>query len=312
MPPRAEMPFSQTQPGPNDPSGVPSEPSLTHDAERADGSAADLSTTEPERAGLDGADERHELAIPPPDDTTSAVPTLATDRPAEAAAAPNSASIVATPLADAPAVGNAGSGELLRSPIDAPTYAGEELQQALSRVTTALDRIHASAGASKEERSTAARAMYQRLCDVAQICSFVELDDPQLGLRMNATEALLARIAREPPLRDFVGRTAAGWLNYASRTSDGIALAGEVVRIEQMGPYFETHVRLLTRPEQVVRVVSRVSPPFDPHTPYDVGAQLLILGSIVANPLVTLPDYPASGPIVWRGLHFATSDPGHE
>ncbi len=50
------------------------------------------------------------------------------------------------------------------------------------------------------------RTLYQRLCEVAQIVSFVDVHDPQIGRRMKAIEALTDRIAQSPDLRQLVSR----------------------------------------------------------------------------------------------------------
>ncbi len=126
---------------------------------------------------------------------------------------------------------------------------------------------------------------------------------------MNAVNALLVRIARQEALLNLVGRTAAGWVDYPSRTSDGIAVAGEVTRITSVGRFWDTELALSSRPEETIHVINDVPPQLDPRLPYDVGSQLVLLGSIIDDPGHELPDYPGSGPVVWHGIHLPTYDP---
>jgi hypothetical protein len=185
----------------------------------------------------------------------------------------------------------------------APIYSGAQLQQALARVVTAMDQLERSDAAPRDERLKLARNLYQRLCDVAQTAGHVDLDDRQLGQRMNATAALLERVASRESLRNLVGRTSADWLNFPARTSDGIALAGEVIQIEPKGRYWETELRLASRSDQTVRVLTDILPQLDPRMPFDVGCRLLVLGTIVQEPAQQLTGYDGPGPVVHCVLH---------
>jgi hypothetical protein len=212
-----------------------------------------------------------------------------------------------------PIAGKVGSSEVLTlfdsspnfsaGPLNAPTYSGVQLQAALARVVTALDQLEGAVGAERQQRMELARHLYQRLCDVAQIASFVDSDDPRLGQRMNAVDALLFRIARNQSLLNLVGRTSAGWIASPARTSDGIALVGEVVRIESKGCYWESELQLSSKSKSTIRIVSEVPPSLDPRMPYQLGSHLIVLGSVLADPANELMAYPGQGPIVWCGIH---------
>ena len=90
-----------------------------------------------------------------------------------------------------------------------------------------------------------ARELYQRLCDVAQIASFIDVDDRELGRRMNAVSALLVRIARQEVVAES-GRPHLGRLDrFPSRTSDGIAVAGKVTADRGLGRVLADRVGLL-------------------------------------------------------------------
>lgn len=184
-----------------------------------------------------------------------------------------------------------------------PRYTGIQLHSALSRALTALERLRDAAGKPREERQQSARGLYERLCDVGQIVADVDLEDPQLGQRMNAAEALLGRIASDEQLMDLFSRTASSWLAFPSRTSNGIVLAGRVVEIRAAGPFTESHLKLSDDQQTVIRILSRVSPALDARMPYQVGDELLVLGLILDDPAQSLEGYADSGPVVLRSLH---------
>jgi hypothetical protein len=184
-----------------------------------------------------------------------------------------------------------------------PEYSGEQLQQALARAVSALENLEQADGMAREDRLQLARNLYQRLCDVAQIASYVDLDDPRLGQRMNAVAALLERIGQSQSLLNLVGRASAGWLNFPARSSDGIAVSGEVVRIVARGRYWETELKLATKTDQTVRIITRVPPQLDPRSPYDIGSQLLLLGSII-DQVTELADHPVPFPVVRPCIHL--------
>ena len=191
----------------------------------------------------------------------------------------------------------------------APVYSGEELQQALAQALTALEELEAasdpSARAARRERQ---RALYQRLCEVAQTVAFVDVNDPQIGRRMKAVEALTDRIARNPELRRLVAEAAGSWLNYSARTSNGIALIGEVKEIRAVDTMFETELQVDSKASPHVLVLSTTQPQYDPRAPFDVGQQLILLGSILSEPAPNAAATLARPPSrIWNGFHAVCS-----
>jgi hypothetical protein len=188
-----------------------------------------------------------------------------------------------------------------------PKYDGAELQRSLARAVSAMDHLTNQAGKEREVRAEAARQFYQRLAEVAQIVSFVHSDDPDFGQRMNATEALLGRVANDASMRNLVRRTAGGWLNYPARTSDGIAAVATVSRIEPLGNQYEVYLESSDAAAYELRMISRSQPSLDARCPYAVGDTLLLLGSILSHPSHRFPDYPDTGPVILHGLHVRLS-----
>jgi hypothetical protein len=186
-----------------------------------------------------------------------------------------------------------------------PVYTGAELQETLARARRSLEEVRATADRPDVNLRDQQRVLYQRLCDVAQMVTFVDVQDPQIGRRMKAVEALAARIARDPQLRKLVAGAACSWLSFSARTSNGIALVGEVTQIRQTGKWFETELRLQAKSSERVFVLSTRDPMQDPREPYAVGQQVVLLGSILPRVNSWLPTAEADRDRwIWRGFHM--------
>jgi hypothetical protein len=125
---------------------------------------------------------------------------------------------------------------------------------------------------------------------------------------MNAVDDLLRRLGRNESLLGLIGRTSASWIAYPARTSNGIALVGDVVGIEPRGALWETEMRLSSKTGTTIRVLSMLPPPLDPRMPYDVGSRLIVLGSVFSDLTADPSDFRQSA-TVWRGIHHAFETP---
>lgn len=193
-----------------------------------------------------------------------------------------------------------------RANIDMPLYTGEQLQRSLRLARDSLVRLNANPNASRVDRMNYARDLYRRLCEVGQCVAYIDTDDRRLGQRMEATDALLMRIASSESLTHLIGRTATSWLRFNDRPNNGIALAGRVSSIRAVGDYFETELQLLSRPETSLRVVSHVTPQLDPRVPFEVGAELVVLGALIER-AEELPGYSGELPVIYRGHHVVVT-----
>ncbi len=167
---------------------------------------------------------------------------------------------------------------------DPPVYLGYELRQALAELEPTLQAVQDDPGLDRAVRRERLRIVYRKLCDVAQIISFLDSTDPESDLQRTAVDTISAQIAEEPKLRRLIAEAADSWLNFPSRTSDGIALMGEVQQIRPIGGMFETEVRLAARTGTRIRVLSATDPAQDSRHPYAEGDTLLLLGSIISAP----------------------------
>ena len=193
---------------------------------------------------------------------------------------------------------------------DAPVYTGPELRQALAAVRTTLESFQNSPPANRETRRDQQRLLYQRLCDVAQIVSYLDGDDAEIGPLMQAVEATLGRFTADPRLRRLVAEAAESWLRFPTRTSDGIALIGRVAEIHPHDASFETAPQLDSNIASEVRVFSPDDPTQDAREPYTAGDNLILLGSILpGTPAVEQEDAPQTAFSIWSGFYSVCTPP---
>lgn len=187
--------------------------------------------------------------------------------------------------------------------LDPPTYSGKDLKALLGAVRTQLDDY--KLGGDRETRRNQLRMLYQRFCEIGQVATFVDMSDPEIGKLMQATEALLTRIADSEDQLRLVGGAAVTWIGYSSRVTNGVAIAGEVVDVRAAGQLYESTVRLHGRPEHTVRLISRRNPLTDARQKYEPGDEIIAFGSIVNDPGQQLVGYQGiKEPVIWRGLYL--------
>lgn len=182
------------------------------------------------------------------------------------------------PLVDLPPLANASMPEYQ------PSYAATELQAALIAIGTMLQDQSAIDAEDRESRRAWLRQFYQRLCEVAQVATFVNVEDRETGKMMRASEKLLARISNSSELMELVRWAAADWIRFTSRSSEGVALVGEVVQIDAVGDRYNVQLQLPGNHGPIVHVVRDIDPALDPRHAFGVGQQILVLGSILSDP----------------------------
>jgi hypothetical protein len=165
-----------------------------------------------------------------------------------------------------------------------PSYSASELRSALIDMDALLQENDSKETEDREQRRTRLRRVYQKLCDVSEAVTFVDVEDRDVGKTMRATERLLTQISNSQELMELVRWAAADWLRLSSRSSDGVALAGEVVRIEAVGNRYNVQIQLPGRNGPIVHVVREIDPALDPRHAFQVGQQILVLGTILSEP----------------------------
>ena len=192
--------------------------------------------------------------------------------------------------------------------VDAPMYSGSELKDLLRTARNQLAAYHV--GLDREQRRKQLNLLYQTFCEIGQVATFIDLTDPDIGRLMQATEATLVRISKSTDQLRLVGRAAQTWINYPSRVTNGIAIAGEVTEIKPVGRLFQSTVTLYGRPDESIRLMSLRNPSTDVRQNYKLGDQIVAFGSIVDQPEIEFVGYEgANVPVVWRGLYLVVRPP---
>ena len=165
-----------------------------------------------------------------------------------------------------------------------PSYSASELQSALIAIGRLLQDQGALETQDRDVRRARFRELYQKLCDVAQVVTYANVEDREVGKMMRTTEKLLTRVSGSAELMELVRWAAADWIRFPSRNSDGVALAGEVVGIYAVGNRYDVQIKLPGRNGPIVHVVREIDPALDPRHAFHVGEQIIVLGSILSDP----------------------------
>ncbi|HEV3338876.1 MAG TPA: hypothetical protein VG125_00920 [Pirellulales bacterium] len=143
-------------------------------------------------------------------------------------------------------------------------------------------------------------AAFERLCDLAEAVTFVQFDedDPRRDECREAAEAIALAVGAQRERTETAGRLAGQRLDNSQRQSNGILLAGTVLRAEHEGDLFAIHLMLFGCGKPVT-LISRQPP--DP--PVERRDRLVVLGSIIDSPRDNLAGYAGELPqVVWGGL----------
>ena len=143
-------------------------------------------------------------------------------------------------------------------------------------------------------------AAFDRLCDLAEIVTFVQFDqdDPHRDECRRAAEAIAMAVGSQRDRVEIAGRLAGARLDESQRQSNGIVLAGTVQRAESEGDLFVIQIMLFGSGKPVT-VISRQPP--EPLV--QRRDRLVVLGSIVDSPRDNLAGYAGNlSQVVWGGL----------
>ncbi len=140
--------------------------------------------------------------------------------------------------------------------------------------------------------------LYARLCHLAEVVTFVSKGDNSSWNQRDGVQQLLAQVGGDQKGAEAIGRLAGFQLDQMHHRNPGIALAGTVQEMSQVGNLYGMRIVLFGLPK-VVTVVSwrPAQPAIKEHD------RVIILGSIVENPVENLVGYEGRLPqVVWGGL----------
>jgi hypothetical protein len=152
-------------------------------------------------------------------------------------------------------------------------------------------------------------AAFDRLCDLAEIVTFVQFDedDPRRDDCRQAAEAIAMAVGSQRDRIDIAGRLAGARLDESQRQSNGIVLAGTVQRAQSEGDLFAIQLMLFGC-GKTVTVISRQSP----QPPVQRRDRVVVLGSIVDSPRDNLAGYTGNlSQVVWGGLPLKLASTAH-
>ena len=186
-----------------------------------------------------------------------------------------------------PEVAGLAPGKIRNAPQVSADNIVESFQAALSG-NSAWDADEASSpsGALKRE-------FYQSFSTLGEALTFADRSDEQVSTQIAETTKLLHEIGKQAEKLAVIGVVANGWIkaSYETRKTNGICLYGVVKSVEPIGNFFETTVE---SENQQIAVVSME----DPSESFAEGRQVLVLGTILDNPVKNLGGYEGSREVV--------------
>jgi len=140
--------------------------------------------------------------------------------------------------------------------------------------------------------------LFAQLCHLAEVVTFVSKGDGNTWSQRETLQTLLASVGSDPKAAEAVGRLAGFQLEPNRHRNPGIALAGTVQEMSQVGSLHAMKVVLFGLPKVVTVVSWRPAQPA-----INVHDRVIILGSIVDNPVENLAGYDGrQDQVVWGGL----------
>jgi hypothetical protein len=182
---------------------------------------------------------------------------------------------------------------------NAPKIASAEMGRTHLAARRAHETWKLSEGRDDTTRLDAQRSFYRSLCKLAHQITFVEATDGQHPTRMDAVRQTLIEYGEDPAKAEMLAAGGASWLVSTHRDTEGIFLLGTVAGIRPQGKLFETRLVLANEKKTPIVVMSLIDPL--PH--YQAKDHVVILGTIVRDPLLNLGGYEGSeSTVIWGGF----------
>lgn len=163
--------------------------------------------------------------------------------------------------------------------------------------TLALD---ASTSPDIAQRRKLAADFYRSVARLGEAMSLVDRTDRRVIEKTGEIARLLHAISGQADKLDLIETVTPSWMDNP-RPHNGIILLGRVVEAKAQGPWSVIRLQLASKDERRVVVISADKGPQD----YPLHAQVLVLGSLLADPQKPLPIIPSeAGSIVLAGLHI--------
>lgn len=173
-----------------------------------------------------------------------------------------------------------------------PTTASD-LDRALKGMESATNDVEialspAVADLSVEKRREFGEAYYNAITRLGEVALGSDPTDPEIRNASKGVSTTLEEIAKNPAKQRLLAALAERALKATKRANGGLCVVGKVTRIEPNGgKLYEVDVELVTKNKTLVTVFVGD----DPNKYYSVGANVLLLGVMVADPAANLTGY---------------------
>ena len=196
------------------------------------------------------------------------------------------------------------SEEAQREPVEVRTAPGVTRQDFLERLSQAAsandawDRANADDPIEYRKRSA---GLYQALARLGEALTYVNHQDASVIESLLKVNGLVRSISRDDAKMKLIRKVAAGWMK-AKRPHNGVCLNGVATSIETRGQLYATEITMASG--GTLTLVGTVNP----STHFQMGADILVLGTILENPRQNLDGFEGDEPVViLDGFHLGLS-----
>ena len=170
------------------------------------------------------------------------------------------------------------------------------------KVATELERAREDfdkfVSATDDTKNGKAVALYKQLCRLSYAVTYANPESAGIDETAEECTTFVRNLTADVATRKKLGATAPRWAASKRRTVHGIFLGGRVIEINEEGSLFHTVVEVYNRDKDSMVVASRIDPRKNSRTTYTVGDEIVVLGTLVANP----NESKSQEQIVWGGL----------
>ena len=184
--------------------------------------------------------------------------------------------------------------------LNVPSLTVEDFDLSFRKARAALTELQ-----SDKKNRTYQKKLYQSLAELGRTATYLDRSADGAAERLASTENLLREIASDTYRCKIIGAGASGWIRYRQRGTSGIALTCNVKQIVANGTYFQIKAEVFGRSNQFIDFISLTHPKENARFPFDVGSNVILLGTIVDDPQSQIQNYAGSDSVVvWSGIHW--------
>jgi hypothetical protein len=182
---------------------------------------------------------------------------------------------------------------------NAPAFATEDVLASFSGALEANVTLDTTDEGASAELRAAKQEFYQSLSKFGEVLTFADQSDEMISEELAESIRLLMTIGKQQDKLALISQVESRWLSI-KRPNDGILLYGTVESVAREGAMFETQVKLASKDERVISLISMS----DPSEHFEPEHRVLVLGTILEEPAKNLSGYEGDAELViLDGLH---------